>query len=86
MRSDITERPTGHFQPKTLREVFVLQLAQRFDDEANLPRYLDLLGTHTLPVLLDIFAIAKEETTTPEALRERFWSILHEQQDGKENA
>jgi hypothetical protein len=81
MSSDNSTRLSRDFQPKTLREVFVLQLAQRLQDEEDLGRYLDLLSTHTVPFLLDVYQAAKEETTTPEALRERFWILLRDRAD-----
>jgi hypothetical protein len=85
MSTDTNEQPIGRFQPKTLREFFALQLAQRLGDEDNLSSYLSLLGTYSVPFLLDVFEVAKESATTPEALRERFWSQLGEDQEWRKD-
>jgi hypothetical protein len=85
MSSEQVERPSGRFHPTTLREVFALQLAQRLQDEDKLRTYLDLLRTYPVPFLLDVFEAAKESTTTPDEIRERFWSKLREQSDWRQN-
>lgn len=85
MSTDNESRSTGRFQPQTSREVFALQLAQRLHDEAHVRSYISLLGTYPVPFLLDVYQTAKNETGTPEALRERFWSILGENSDWRMN-
>lgn len=85
MSSDNIERPASRYEPTTSREVFALQLAQHLHDESSLRSYVNLLGVYPIPFLLDILVLAKNEAVTDQALRERFWTVLGEQQDWRMN-
>jgi hypothetical protein len=85
MSTSTSKQPLGYFQPKNLREIFALQLAQRLADEENLHAYVDLLRTYPVPFLLEVFAVAKEQSSTTDSLRERFWSVLGEDPEWRKN-
>lgn len=73
------------FQPQTLREVFAFRLAQRLEDLEHLDRYVDLLGKSSMPLLMDVLELAKESTSTTPELRERFWTILEENNEWRKD-
>jgi hypothetical protein len=71
------EHSLESFRPRNRKEFVVLQIAQRFNDESNLARYLNVCQQHPKNVLLEAARLAaKQHETSGEALPNIFFELL----------
>ena len=73
------ESSLRHFRPRTHREYVALQLARRFNDLPNLPKYLDASRHHTRRQLLEAARTARTRHELNRAPMSRlFFEVLAE--------
>ena len=79
---DTVENSLRHFRPKTHRQLVVFTIARRFNDLANLARYLNVSDAHPKKVLIEAARLAdREALQTGGAPADRFFALLQEWQD-----
>lgn len=83
---DRIEASMAHFRPRNPREFVALQLARRFDDLYNLPKYLGAAQRHSKESLLESAKTARMRHQLNRApLAQLFFEVIAER-DGEEHS
>jgi hypothetical protein len=73
---DAVEASLADFRPKTHRQFVVFNIATRFNDVANLARYLNIAPRHPKRVLMEAARLAESKGGAPDQVVGAFFALL----------